>query len=706
MIRSVSIPVQLALLFGLSLIATLGTGGFGYFAIQRVSLDVAKAEERHVPAAQQAAETANILGQLELTALVYLNQEQYNASVETRIAQLMADLDASRTATEQDSSLTDLADRMTKALTAHADAARFTVQIDGRVKSAADLLEMVLTEQAAYLEYIDKKARYGEKRGLIEQPQQTRFAQWAAKFDPPDPDLAALVADVSAQEADIVTRVAADFAAGGKVSELLATRLQGAPRIKLTRAMTLLQRGITNQTALARKARADAVSMLQLSLQRLNDTARADHAQALDALSATVFDAGGAGRFASLGISLAIALSVVIALSASLFAWRRIGAPLAQLSRVIARLAERDYRVDVPFRNRGDEIGTIAQSADTFRLAGLDRQKALRLAEEKRSKDQKEAVAALATGLNQLAGGDLACHVDQRLSPEYEPLRQDFNTAVAALSDAILQISLSSGVMNGSVTELAKASADLSHRTEQSAASLVQTSTTLRQLSDLIENASRGAVEANEISQSAKTHAEDSSSVLTETVKAMRDLENSSGQITKIVGMVDDIAFQTNLLAINAGVEAARAGNAGLGFSVVASEVRALAQRSSDAAQEIGGLISTSGAQISKGVALVDRVGEALAAITQSVDKVSARVSTIATSSQEQAAGIGEISDAVAQLEQATQNNASMFQHTTSSTRSLANEAKLLAEASDKFRLPQASPQPKAATPDPARTAA
>ena len=167
----------------------------------------------------------------------------------------------------------------------------------------------------------------------------------------------------------------------------------------------------------------------------------------------------------------------------------------------------------------------------------------------------------------------------------------------------------------------------------------------------------------------------------------MSEIEQSSLRISKIIGVIDEIAFQTNLLALNAGVEAARAGDAGRGFAVVASEVRALAQRSSDAAREIGGLIAESGTHVKRGVSLVARTGDALRQIVNSVGDISEHVAEIAASSKEQSVGLNEVNIAIGQLDQATQRNAAMFEQTDAASRSLAQQTDALNDAITRFEV-------------------
>jgi methyl-accepting chemotaxis protein len=167
----------------------------------------------------------------------------------------------------------------------------------------------------------------------------------------------------------------------------------------------------------------------------------------------------------------------------------------------------------------------------------------------------------------------------------------------------------------------------------------------------------------------------------------MGEIEKSSGQITSIIGVIDEIAFQTNLLALNAGVEAARAGEAGRGFAVVAQEVRALAQRSADAAKEIKTLIANSGAQVERGVKLVGETGRALGEIVEKVGQIDGLISEIAQSSKEQATGLSEVNVAVNQMDQVTQQNAAMVEEATAASASLRSEAGELRQIVGRFKV-------------------
>ena len=345
----------------------------------------------------------------------------------------------------------------------------------------------------------------------------------------------------------------------------------------------------------------------------------------------------------------------------------------AQMARDAAQKAQQDQR------QRDLEAAEAAKRDEMRRIADADRQA--------RDAVQSVVVSELANGLRRLAQGDLRTQIDQAFGEGYDQLRSDFNAAVATLESVIGAIRTSVDSIHGGSEEISRAAEDLSRRTEQTAAMLEQSAAALTELTASVESAADGAGEAARIVETARASAQASGSVVREAVQTMGAIEQSSRKISTIVSVIDDIAFQTNLLALNAGVEAARAGEAGRGFAVVASEVRALSQRSSDAAREIADLISESGRQVNRGVGLVDKAGEALRDIVQSVVEISGHVSTIAASAREQSTGISEINTAIGQLDQSTQQNAAMVEQTTAASVTLAEEAQQLSRTVAHFSI-------------------
>lgn len=284
-----------------------------------------------------------------------------------------------------------------------------------------------------------------------------------------------------------------------------------------------------------------------------------------------------------------------------------------------------------------------------------------------------------------LSNSDLGEQMQGDFLGTFATLQSSVNEALATLSAVIENVSESAGRITSETAQISNASQQLSHRTETQADTLGQTSTALNHLTTSVGAVAKGARDANAVVSDAKTYAQESGKVVVEAINAMGAIKESSTKISKIISVIDDIAFQTNLLALNAGVEAARAGEAGRGFAVVASEVRGLAQRSSDAAQEIGVLINNSGEEVSRGVALVDRAGDSLKKIATSVESISSHVENVATSASEQADGLSEINTAISQLDEVTQQNVAMFEETTASTLSLSQEADTLFNTVSRF---------------------
>lgn len=297
----------------------------------------------------------------------------------------------------------------------------------------------------------------------------------------------------------------------------------------------------------------------------------------------------------------------------------------------------------------------------------------------------KNAILAFQQVMSRLAQNDLGVRLTQDVPLEFATLKEEFNSSVVALGAVISGISERADVMMAEVTQIASAATDLSQRTEKQAAALEETSTALEEMTASVSEAAKAAAQADQTSISATERTDSGLETVQKAVEAMKAIETSSNSISKITGLIDDIAFQTNLLALNAGVEAARAGESGRGFAVVASEVRQLAQRSSEAAKEISDLIGRTAKEIDGGVKLVDDSGTALAEIAEFVKEIRERVRNMTSSAQEQSVGLDEINTAMNQLDQATQQNAAMFEETSAATQSLEKEAGMLTDSTKQF---------------------
>ncbi len=299
---------------------------------------------------------------------------------------------------------------------------------------------------------------------------------------------------------------------------------------------------------------------------------------------------------------------------------------------------------------------------------------------------QAQAVKAIGEALSRLAAGDLSARVDGTLSPEFQSLKRDFDQAASALGEAMKAVERASSGIRSGVDDIARSADDLAQRTEQQAATLEQTAAAVDLLTATVGKTAQSAREVSVRVGEASAEAERSGAVVTRAAEAMTKIEGSSNQVSQILGVIDEIAFQTNLLALNAGVEAARAGDAGRGFAVVAQEVRALAQRSADAAKEIKLLIAESSRQVGEGVDLVGQTGAALRGIVEKVGGIDSLINQIAASANEQASALSQVNTAVNQLDQVTQRNAAMVHQSSQSTQTLRVEAADLANRVGAFR--------------------
>lgn len=384
---------------------------------------------------------------------------------------------------------------------------------------------------------------------------------------------------------------------------------------------------------------------------------------------------------------LALGFAVVAGISFAgwLFA-RSITRPLARICGNMEQISSGALDTEVPEAARGDEIGQIGQTlvsmqADLKQARGAEEERAVQ------QQQQAHVVETLSAGLLRLSQGDFSSPISEPFDPAHEQLRADFNKTVHTLSSAVAKVVEAAASIRSRAGDISQSSDELSGRTESQAATLEETAAALEEMTVSVKSAAEGTQGVRDTMEEARAEAEDSEQVVQDAVLAMTEIEQSSSQISQIIGVIDDIAFQTNLLALNAGVEAARAGEAGRGFAVVASEVRALAQRSSEAAMDIKTLISGSSQQVSKGVELVGRAGEALQGIVERVSHISTLVSNIAESASEQSSGLSEINVGAVQLDKMTQQNAAMVEEAKGAAKILDSDAGTLMELVGSFRI-------------------
>ena len=294
--------------------------------------------------------------------------------------------------------------------------------------------------------------------------------------------------------------------------------------------------------------------------------------------------------------------------------------------------------------------------------------------------DPREAVEAMA----QVADGNLA--IDLVEAPA-NSLLGSLRRMVESMRGTLTQMRSSTDSISTASSEIAAGNQDLSMRTEQTASNLQQAASSMAQLTATVRQSADSATEANRLASSAAEVASRGGSVVAQVVTTMDEINNSSKRIADIIGVIDGIAFQTNILALNAAVEAARAGEQGRGFAVVASEVRSLAQRSAGAAKEIKGLIGASVEKVENGSRLVADAGRTMTEIVGSVHRVSDIIAEITSASREQSQGIGEINGSVSQLDQMTQQNAALVEQSAAAAESLRAQAGRLAVVVETFRL-------------------
>jgi methyl-accepting chemotaxis protein len=326
-------------------------------------------------------------------------------------------------------------------------------------------------------------------------------------------------------------------------------------------------------------------------------------------------------------------------------------------------------------------------ASDQAARAAEDAERATAEAEQRRhlqevetyARTQLTAVNTLGQGVEKLAEGDLISRLREDAFPaEARKIPTDFNAAVDNLQQTLAGVLGAARSIRAGCGDLSAAAEDLANAPSARRSNLERTAAALDQITATVKKSSDNAEQARGVTQSAKSNAEKSGQVVREAVEAMGGIEKSSQSITQIIGVIDEIAFQTNLLALNAGVEAARAGDAGRGFAVVAQEVRALAQRSADAAKEIKGLIRASSEQVGKGVKLVGETGQTLDQILGQVIEINDLVGEIAASSKEQAGGLAEVNAAVNQMGQVIHQNGAMVEQSAAATSALAAEVEEL----------------------------
>lgn len=292
--------------------------------------------------------------------------------------------------------------------------------------------------------------------------------------------------------------------------------------------------------------------------------------------------------------------------------------------------------------------------------------------------------------LARLSQGNLTQKIDANYQGMLGKLKDDANATVDNLNEIISSIKNATDAINTAAKEIASGNQDLSSRTEEQASSLEETASSMEQLTSTVKQNAGNARQANELAGAAQQVAVKGGGVVGQVVETMSDIHRSSSRIGDIIGVIDGIAFQTNILALNAAVEAARAGEQGRGFAVVATEVRNLAKRSADAAKEIKGLIADSVTKVEIGTRQVDLAGKTMEEVVASIKRVAKIMADISDASREQSAGIEQVGLAVGQMDQMTQQNASLVEQAAAAAESLEEQAYQLSQTVSVFSLPEA----------------
>ena len=286
-----------------------------------------------------------------------------------------------------------------------------------------------------------------------------------------------------------------------------------------------------------------------------------------------------------------------------------------------------------------------------------------------------------------VAAGDLTVRIEGHSRDETGQLLNALRRMSDSLSSTVSQVRSATENINTASSEIASGNQDLSARTEQAASNLEETAASMEELTSTVSQSADAARQANQLAASASEVAVRGGQVVGQVVTTMEEINHSSKKINDIIGVIDGIAFQTNILALNAAVEAARAGEQGRGFAVVAAEVRNLAQRSAEAAKEIKGLIGTSVDKVDVGSRLVAEAGQTMNEIVGSVQRVTDIIGEITAASGEQSSGIAQVNTAVNQLDQMTQQNAALVEQSAAAAESLRDQAVRLAQVVQVFRL-------------------
>jgi len=341
---------------------------------------------------------------------------------------------------------------------------------------------------------------------------------------------------------------------------------------------------------------------------------------------------------------------------------------VTEINRVMSKMNQGKFR----HRVESDAAGQLSDMKQSINGAMSSLEKAI--------KDITRVVVAQSEG-------DITLKITSEYHGELRILTEAVNLTADKLIDVVSFAVEAADAVNNAALEVAQGSMDLSDRVQQQAAAIEQSSATMEQFNVAVQNNAQNAKQATEVEKQVEVKAKKASTVMTQTIDVMSQIQQSSHKISDIVSLIDGIAFQTNLLALNAAVEAARAGEHGRGFAVVAGEVRALAQRSADAAKEINSLITESVTRIDQGTQLAGESGLAIQEITSDIERAAKMSEQIAQASAEQAQGVSQLQAAISQIDQGTQQNAALVEQTSAAAESMREQANALTERMGFFKV-------------------
>jgi methyl-accepting chemotaxis protein len=378
---------------------------------------------------------------------------------------------------------------------------------------------------------------------------------------------------------------------------------------------------------------------------------------------------------------------------AIMLAWlltRIIARPITGLTKTMADLAAGKNDVNVPDVDRGDELGDMARAVLVFRDAAVAK-RAADAASAKAEATQKMVVETVSSHLSELANGNLTAEITQDFPGDYATVKTNFNNAVGALRGLIASVMESTAAIRTGSGEIAQASEDLARRTEGNAASLEQTSAAITQMDGRLKATAEAAIRTVGRADDTMTSVTDGRTTADEAVQAMTRVSESAKGIDSVIEGLDKIAFQTRVLAMNAAVEAGRAGEAGRGFAVVADLVSALAMRAEEEAGRARDQLTATQTDIVTAVEAVQKVDGALADISAGVGEVHQLLGGMASDNRAQSTAITEISAAIGSMDQSTQQNAAMVEETSAAARHLAAEVSALSEQARQFTVGDAA---------------